>query len=333
MAVEKGTKAVISANFSAYGKRRFNNLRANFVREILRKEFFNTHGICQQSSTEQWHNCAAPEVAMRFVTTILATVFAATQSAAAQSAATDAESHFEKATTLHQKSDVEAEIAELREAIRLKPAFAEAHLNLGLALFKRREKDAAINEYREAIRLKPDLPEAHLALGIALGWKGDPNGAIAEYREATRLKPDYEEAHRNLGYELMSLGKRQEGLDELERAHALKPEVSRAVVSSPFRVCSDKNPPPCATPPRVIKSPDPKYSKEARKQNIEGITVLWLIVGADGLPRDIRVVRSVGYGLDEEAIRAAKKWRFKPSTMDGKPVPMQINIDVDFHLH
>jgi hypothetical protein len=43
VAVEKGTKAVISANFSAYGKRRFNDLRANFVREIPRKEFFNTH--------------------------------------------------------------------------------------------------------------------------------------------------------------------------------------------------------------------------------------------------------------------------------------------------
>jgi hypothetical protein len=43
VAVEKGTKAVISVNFSACGKRRFNNLRANFVREIPRKEFFNTH--------------------------------------------------------------------------------------------------------------------------------------------------------------------------------------------------------------------------------------------------------------------------------------------------
>lgn len=106
-----------------------------------------------------------------------------------------------------------------------------------------------------------------------------------------------------------------------------------ATPSAPFRVCTDKNPPPCATPPRVIKSPDPKYSKEARKKKIEGITVLWLIVGADGLPRDIRVVRSVGYGLDEEAIKAAKKWRFKPSTMDGKPVPVQINIDVAFHLY
>jgi hypothetical protein len=48
VAVEKGTKAVISVIFSAYGKRTFNNLRVNFVREIPRKEFFNTHACYRQ---------------------------------------------------------------------------------------------------------------------------------------------------------------------------------------------------------------------------------------------------------------------------------------------
>jgi hypothetical protein len=43
VAVEKGTKAVISVNFSVYGLRTFNNLRTNFVREIPREEFFNTY--------------------------------------------------------------------------------------------------------------------------------------------------------------------------------------------------------------------------------------------------------------------------------------------------
>jgi hypothetical protein len=51
VAVEKGTKAVICVNFSACGKRRFNNLRANFVREIPRKEFFNTHAWLRQLIT------------------------------------------------------------------------------------------------------------------------------------------------------------------------------------------------------------------------------------------------------------------------------------------
>jgi TonB family protein len=103
--------------------------------------------------------------------------------------------------------------------------------------------------------------------------------------------------------------------------------------SATFKVCGAKNPPPCATPPRAIKSPNPDYSKEARKKNIEGTAVLWLIVGVDGLPRDIRIARPVGYGLDEKAIEAVKKWRFKPSTMDGHPVAVQINVEVTFRLY
>jgi hypothetical protein len=57
VAVEKGTKAVISVNFSAYGKRRFNDLRANFVREIRRKEFFNSH-----RRLHSLRNCASVSV-------------------------------------------------------------------------------------------------------------------------------------------------------------------------------------------------------------------------------------------------------------------------------
>ena len=112
------------------------------------------------------------------------------------------------------------------------------------------------------------------------------------------------------------------------------PGGGHASASTPLKVCSAKNPaPPCGTPPRVIKGRDPDYSKEARKKNIEGTTVLWLIVGADGMTRDIRVARSVGYGLDEEAINAVKKWRFKPSTLDGHPIDVQINVEVTFRLH
>src|ERR1700674_4032744 len=59
VAVEKGTKAVISVNFSAYGKRRFNNLRANFVREIPREEFFNTYGSRVENRRS---NCSLPVV-------------------------------------------------------------------------------------------------------------------------------------------------------------------------------------------------------------------------------------------------------------------------------
>jgi protein TonB len=84
--------------------------------------------------------------------------------------------------------------------------------------------------------------------------------------------------------------------------------------------------------PVAISAPNPQYSEEARKAKIQGTCVLSLIVGRNGIPRNIRVVSGLGYGLDEKAIEAVKTWRFKPSQKNGKPVPVQTNIDVEFHL-
>ncbi len=85
--------------------------------------------------------------------------------------------------------------------------------------------------------------------------------------------------------------------------------------------------------PRAIYSPDPEYSEEARKVKHMGTVVLWLVVGPDGKPRDIRVARTLGLGLDEKAIEAVKTWRFEPAYKDGKPVAVQVNVEVNFHLY
>ena len=85
--------------------------------------------------------------------------------------------------------------------------------------------------------------------------------------------------------------------------------------------------------PKAIYAPDPEYSEEARKVKHMGTVVLWLIVGPDGKPRDIRVARTLGLGLDEKAMEAVKNWRFEPAYKDGKPVAVQINVEVNFHLY
>ncbi len=85
--------------------------------------------------------------------------------------------------------------------------------------------------------------------------------------------------------------------------------------------------------PRAIYSPDPEYSEEARKAKYQGTVVLWLIVDQAGRPRDIKVMRSVGLGLDEKAIEAVKTWKFEPARKDGHPVAVQISVEVDFRLY
>jgi periplasmic protein TonB len=87
------------------------------------------------------------------------------------------------------------------------------------------------------------------------------------------------------------------------------------------------------TAPRVIYAPEPEFSEEARKTKYQGTAVLWLIVGTDGRPRDISVFQSLGMGLDEKAIEALRRWRFEPGRKDGIPVPVQVNVEVNFHLY
>jgi TonB family protein len=86
------------------------------------------------------------------------------------------------------------------------------------------------------------------------------------------------------------------------------------------------------SPPRPIYSPEPEYSEEASKAKFEGTCVLSLIVGVDGKAHDIRVVTSLGKGLDEKAVNAVNTWKFAPGTKDGVPVATQIQVMVDFHL-
>jgi len=63
------------------------------------------------------------------------------------------------------------------------------------------------------------------------------------------------------------------------------------------------------------------------------VTVLGVIVGPDGNPQDVWVVKKLGLALDRKAIDAVRTWKFDPATRDGEPVAVLINIEVTFHLY
>jgi TonB family protein len=86
------------------------------------------------------------------------------------------------------------------------------------------------------------------------------------------------------------------------------------------------------TSPRAIFSPEPEYSDEARIAKYQGVVTLSAIIGPDGRPRHILVARSLGMGLDEKAMAAVQTWRFEPGRKDGRPVSVQMTIEVYFHL-
>lgn len=87
------------------------------------------------------------------------------------------------------------------------------------------------------------------------------------------------------------------------------------------------------TLPQVIFNPEPSFSDEARKSKTQGIVLLMVTVGTDGKPYNIRVQQSLGMGLDEKAIEAVNRWRFRPATLNGQPVATQIAVEVNFRLY
>ncbi len=86
-------------------------------------------------------------------------------------------------------------------------------------------------------------------------------------------------------------------------------------------------------PPKATYAPDPDYSELARRAKYQGVTVLGVIVGPDGNPQDVWVVKKLGLGLDQKAIDAVRTWKFDPATKGGQPVAVLLNVEISFRLY
>ena len=84
--------------------------------------------------------------------------------------------------------------------------------------------------------------------------------------------------------------------------------------------------------PLVIHQVPPEYSAEAKAAKFNGIVLVNLIVDEKGMPKNVHVLRGVGNGLDEKAVESVKKYRFRPAREGGKPVPVELNVEVNFQI-
>jgi periplasmic protein TonB len=86
------------------------------------------------------------------------------------------------------------------------------------------------------------------------------------------------------------------------------------------------------TNPVATYRPEPEYSDEARKARLQGTVIVQVVVDENGRPRDLKVLQSLGLGLDEQGLKTVEQWRFKPGTKNGKPVPVMIYVHLTFRL-
>lgn len=84
--------------------------------------------------------------------------------------------------------------------------------------------------------------------------------------------------------------------------------------------------------PKLTRKVDPEYSEEARKAKYQGTVLLQVEVWPDGRAHNVRVIRSLGLGLDEKAIEAVQQWEFVPGKKDGQSVKVAASVEVNFRL-
>jgi len=90
---------------------------------------------------------------------------------------------------------------------------------------------------------------------------------------------------------------------------------------------------PAASPVICRLCPDPRYSEEARKVKVQGSVLLSVLVGADGRTKEVRVLRGLGSGLDENAISAVRGWQFAPAKGAAeRPMASWIKVEAVFRL-
>ena len=83
--------------------------------------------------------------------------------------------------------------------------------------------------------------------------------------------------------------------------------------------------------PRIIQKFEPEYTQSAKEKKVQGSVLLALVIDASGNPKDIRVLRSLDQGLDENAITAVSQWDFAPAMKEGKPVAVDAKVEINYH--
>jgi len=84
--------------------------------------------------------------------------------------------------------------------------------------------------------------------------------------------------------------------------------------------------------PDKIEAPQPQYTEIARKARVQGVVIVQAIIDKTGNVTNVKVLKGLPMGLEEEAVKAIKRWKFKPATLNGKPVDVYYSLTVNFRL-
>ena len=235
----------------------------------------------------------------------------------------------------------------LKKALSLKKDSPEVNLLLGVVYKDKVEVDKAFKHVREAIRLQPNYPDAHYLLAYLYAIENQLDKAAEE----TNLALD--QGARFAGVYILKANlevrfrKHADALNSYETALQLSPpsdsnyqKVSEQIewlksyiafqaLKDEFAKHKDN---PAYKRPVLKNRPQPLYSSLAREKRIQGIVRMSVRINEQGVADSVLVVQGIGYGLDEQAIKAVRAAKFSPAMRNGEPVKFWMPVIIEFNI-
>lgn len=195
------------------------------------------------------------------------------------------------------------------------------------------DSSAQLSQYRKDLEANHNSSLAHFRIAEILTRQGDYQAAANEFREALSgdLQPRWIEAwaHVDLGEIYETTSQTERAANEYRLAVTTGDNTQGALAEANAHLRSGDAAPTLTAPQDLLTRADPDYSEEARVAELEGTVIVRAAGGADprGHPEDLRVDRSLGLGLDEQASLAVQQWRFKPNA-----TPTSVAVDFSQHF-
>ncbi len=250
-------------------------------------------------------------------------------------------------------------------SVKLQSTSARARSGLAYSLLLRNKLREALNEAEQALALDANHADAHFIIGVANLRRGDREKALRSAERAIQLNNSFADAYLLKSQTLVQFTgdvmiekpeaaedrtrRYQEAVTALESFLRLANVVTdrqlwtgqlealkfHLAMQSPEKrlendVYKGRD---VSTKARLISKPEPEYTESAKRNQVTGTVVLKSLFAADGTVKHIVVVYGLPDGLTWRAVEAARKIRFTPATLNGRPVSLLMQLEYNFNLY
>jgi len=216
----------------------------------------------------------------------------------------------------------------LRTAIKLNSSFALPYEALAMFFAQHNTNLTEANDLiQTAVQLLPGSPEIRVDQAQVLSSMNKDADAFAVLDLALKMAHTPEQT--------AAVEQVQQTLHKYASERMKNANRNRIVLAHNGSVSPGSSRQPASlaeTPPKAIYSPDVEYTDRARNAKLEGICTVSLVVGIDGKPSNVVVVKRLGMGLDERAVETVGRWKFEPGRRNGKPVMSRLTLNLQFKL-